>query len=292
MISIIVTTRNDNYDGCGLHRNQVFVRVLLALAKRHRLDAELIIVEWRPPSDRPGLAEAIRWPRDKTIPVRLIQVPEEIHRTIEHSDVIPFFQMQAKNVGIRRAKGDWVLCTNADLLYSDEMIAYLSTGGFGRHCYYRAARHDLELRRMPGRRSVDQWLAYCEKNVYLVNDRRKKGSPFTRACGDFVLMHRDEWFRLKAYPEVGRWSIFVDGLLLHAAWATGLTEVRLPHPIYHLFHGKAWNVTEELGTTYPSLDYKEEYRPWCKAMLESRRCITPNDPNWGYAEVEFDEIVI
>jgi hypothetical protein len=51
-------------------------------------------------------------------------------------------------------------------------------------------------------------------------------------------------------------------------------------------------VTEELGTTYPSLDYKLEYRPWCKAMLEYGRCITPNGDNWGYAEVDFDEIII
>lgn len=292
MISIIVTTRNDDYDGCGLHRNQAFIRVLLALAKRHRLNAELVIVEWRPPLDRPGLADAIRWPRDKTIPVRLIQVPEEIHRAIEHSDAIPFFQMQAKNIGVRRARGNWILCTNADLLYSEEMISYLRHAELSTLNYYRTARHDLELQRMPGRRSVDQWLAQCKRNVYLVNDRRKEGSPFTRACGDFVLMHRDEWFGLKAYPEVGRWSIFIDGLLLHAAWATGLIEVRLPYPIYHLYHGGAWNVTEELAIAYPSLDYKLEYRPWCKAMLEYGRCITPNDENWGYAEVEFDEIVV
>lgn len=292
MISIVTASRNDQYDGDSLHRNQVFVKTLLTLAARHSLDAELIIVEWRPPLDNPSLAEALHWPKERTIPIRIVQVPERIHRTIEHSAVIPFYQMQAKNVGIHRARGDWILCTNADLLYSEAMIWALGQSNFVRGCYYRAARHDLDLRRMPARRSVNQWLDYAAKHVYLVNDQRSKGKPFTRACGDFVLMHRDDWFRLKAYPEIGRWSIFIDGLLLHAAWATGMTEVALPYPLYHLYHGKAWNVTEELGSTYPSLDYKREYKPWCRAMLSGGRCITPNGDDWGYAGERFDEIDI
>jgi len=292
MISFIISSRNDNYDGDSLHRNQVFATTLLTLAARHNLDAELVIVEWRPPPDSPGLAEAIHWPRKQTIPVRIIRVPEEIHRTIENSDAIPFFQMWAKNVGFRRADGDWILCTNGDLLYSDEMINYLATEQLRPRYYYRAARHDMKLRRMPGRRSVKQWLAYCAKNVYVVHDQGPTGRPFTSAAGDFTMLHRDELARLKGYPEIGRWSIFVDGLLLHAAWATGLCEVRIPHPIYHLYHEKAWSITEELGTTYPSLDYHKEYRQWCDAMLDQGRCITQNDDNWGFAEVEFDEITI
>ena len=292
MISIIISSRNDNYDGDSLHRNQVFVTTLLALVRRHGLGAELVIVEWNPPLDRPRLAEAIHWPRIVPVPVRIIRVPEEIHHTIEHSDVIPFYQMWAKNVGIRRAHGDWILCTNADLLYSDEMIAYLAMATLEPKCYYRAARHDVELRRMPARRSVDQWLAYCARNVYTIHDKASADSPFTMAAGDFTMLHRDEWMRLKAYPEIGRWSIFVDGLLLYAAWATGLREVIIPHPIYHLYHGRAWSVTEELATIYPSLDYHKEYRQWCNAMLDRGRCITPNEDDWGFAEVEFDEITL
>ena len=292
MISFIISSRNDNYDGDSLHRNQAFVTTLLTLATRHNLDVELVIVEWRPPPDHLGLAEAIHWPRKRTIPVRIIRVPEGIHCTIENSDVIPFFQMWAKNVGVRRAHGDWILCTNGDLLYSDEMIAYLATEQLGPGCYYRAARHDTELRRVPGRRSVDQWLAYCAKNTYVIHDKRPLNRPFTNAAGDFTMLHRDEWARLKGYPEIGRWSIFIDGLLLHAAWATGLCEVCIPHPIYHLYHGKAWSVTEELGTMYPSLDYRSEYQPWCNDMPGSGRNVTPNDDDWGFARIELDEIII
>jgi len=200
--------------------------------------------------------------------------------------------MWAKNVGIRRARGDWILCTNADLLYSDGMIAHLATEQLDPGCYYRAARHDTELRRMPARRSVDQWLAHCAKNVYVVHDKASANNPFTMAAGDFTMLHRDEWMRLRGYPEIGRWSIFVDGLLLYAAWVTGLREVTISHPIYHLYHGRAWSVTEELATTYPSLDYNLEYKPWCRAMLAESRCISPNDDHWGFAEVELDEITL
>src|SRR5712692_4009083 len=86
-ISFVVAARNDDYGGNFLHRMQVFVDGLLTLWQRHRLDAELVVVEWNPPSDKPRLTQAIRWP--SSVPpgrLRVIEVPATVHRRLPGSD--------------------------------------------------------------------------------------------------------------------------------------------------------------------------------------------------------------
>ena len=60
--SIVATARNDDHGGNLLHRMQIFVSGPLEQSRRRQLKAELIVVEWNPPPDRPRLAGALAWP--------------------------------------------------------------------------------------------------------------------------------------------------------------------------------------------------------------------------------------
>src|SRR5579883_2071122 len=121
-ISVVVTARNDDHGGNLLGRMQCFVNGWIALSNRHHLSSELIVVEWNPPVDRQPLWQALRWPAELGIcKVRFIEVPPELHRRYEHADALPLYQMIAKNVGIRRARGRFILATNIDILFSDEL---------------------------------------------------------------------------------------------------------------------------------------------------------------------------
>ena len=102
-LSIIVTARNDNHGGNMLHRMQLFVNGIFAQSKKYSLDTELIIVEWNPPSDKPGLAEELSWPDEHDFcTVCIIEVPPEIHQRYQYADKLPLYQMIAKNVGITK----------------------------------------------------------------------------------------------------------------------------------------------------------------------------------------------
>lgn len=304
MISIVTATRNDAYDGDSLHRNQVFITSLVWLAERYRLDAELIVVEWDPPKDRAPLKDAIRWPDRERMKIRILVVPHKVHEKVENSDLIPFFQMQAKNVGIRRAKGDWVLCTNADLLYSPELVEWLAAADrkelLDPDGYYRVARHDMDIRRMSAEPelllapSVDFWIEACREHVTKVHEAPPKGELFTNACGDFTMTHRDVWNELRGYPEIGRWSPHIDSLFLIAAAATGREEHRIPHAMYHLRHAKALVGLAESKAEYPYpvLETRTEYEPWRRLMLAGKRSITPNGPDWGFASDKIAEIKV
>jgi hypothetical protein len=60
-LSVVATSRNDNHGGNMLRRMQIFINGLSEQCRRHQLDAELILVEWNPPSDNPSLAEVLSW---------------------------------------------------------------------------------------------------------------------------------------------------------------------------------------------------------------------------------------
>src|ERR1051326_1032574 len=110
LLSVVATARNDDHGGNLLHRMQIFVDAWISQAKRHGLSSELILVEWNPPRERESLSEALRWPAD-TAPceVRIVEVPPELHARYRHAAALPLYQMIAKNVGIRRARGKFVL---------------------------------------------------------------------------------------------------------------------------------------------------------------------------------------
>ena len=122
-LSVVAVSRNDNHGGRLSYRMQKFVDGFIAQCKRHHLNAELILVEWNPPEERPFLHQALKFPKDLgPCSIRIVQVPPELHKKYKHSESLPLFQMIGKNVGIRRAKGQFVLATNIDILFSDPLF--------------------------------------------------------------------------------------------------------------------------------------------------------------------------
>jgi hypothetical protein len=171
LLSVVVTSRNDNHGGTLLRRMQTFVNHLLAQCQRHQLHAELIIVEWNPPADRPPLVEALRWPDEHSLcRVRIIEVPAALHQRFRHAQALPLFQMIAKNVGIRRARGRFVLATNIDILFSDELMQFLASGRLRPECMVRIDRMDV-MTEVPVDAPVEEQLAFCQGHYLRRNAR-------------------------------------------------------------------------------------------------------------------------
>ena len=168
-ISVVVTARNDDHGGNLLQRMQIFVGGWIAQSRRHNLPSELIIVEWNPPPDRPRLAEALTWHDDLgPCQVRFIEVPSELHNRYTHAGALPLYQMIAKNVGIRRARGEFVLATNIDILFSDELVSFLATRALDPGRMYRVNRYDA-MADVPQQATLDEQLEYCRTHLLRVN---------------------------------------------------------------------------------------------------------------------------
>jgi hypothetical protein len=154
-----------------LRRMQIFASAWIEQCRRHDLASELVLVEWNPPAGRAPLSEALQWPSDPgPCTVRILTVPEACHRRYRHSDSLPLFQMIAKNVGIRRARAPFVLATNVDILFSDELVSYMAAGRLEKGRFYRIDRSDA-MAGVPLEGGVVEQLEYCRSHLLRVNER-------------------------------------------------------------------------------------------------------------------------
>jgi len=265
-ISFVATSRNDNHGGDMTKRMCIFVKGLIHQCNQFKVPAELIMVEWNPPADRPPLKEVLpQVTEDDFLTVRYIVVPTELHQKLRFSERLPLFQMIAKNVGIRRASAPFVLCTNIDLLFSDALFEKLARQDLKTGHYYRANRCDIPSELDENGR-VEDWLTFAANNilvrlgkssfypnltdttsflfryrwmipVFQLASRLKRQISSkaqtilqeldTEACGDFTLMSKEDWLCIEGYPELEVYSLHIDSMGLIAASTKNIQQVVL-----------------------------------------------------------------
>jgi hypothetical protein len=266
--SIVVTSRNDAHGGNVLKRMRLFMLGLLHQTRKFKLPMELILVEWNPIPDAPSLSEILPKPGpDDLLTVRYITVPAELHNRYKRAPQIPLFQMTAKNVGIRRAKGKFVLATNIDLIFSDALFAILAEQNLDPKAYYRANRNDIPDE-IDETMTFEEQIRFAESHIIRRNGwdsrykyvnahwhnmpelgpisrryvdwkarrQRMRQKPRDReyylldmvASGDFTMMHRDAWRDIQGYVEVDLFALHIDSLAVAAARALGYQQVTFP----------------------------------------------------------------
>ncbi|NDB97090.1 MAG: hypothetical protein EBZ78_13195, partial [Verrucomicrobia bacterium] len=152
-LSFVCVSRNDKHGGDPLARLAYCCKNFIKQSETYRVSSEFVIVEWNPPKDRPSLKQELKkivrptantQVRIITVPEEVITVPEEVHQKFEFSEKLPLFQMIGKNVGIRRARGEFVLSSNIDILLGDRLFVELLPKKLRKEVLYRSNRLDLK----------------------------------------------------------------------------------------------------------------------------------------------------
>ena len=308
-ISFVVVARNDNYGGDFLHRVNVFVKCLLYMCEAHCLDSELIIVEWNPPDNQKPLTDAIIWPdiEWKHTRVRTVKVLREVHNALENPAGLNLFEYLGKNVGVRRARGEYVLVTNPDVIFGKELIRWLASRTLAPNVFCRIDRYDVRTP-IPLDNSPQDILEYCERNALRtftrlgVYDIGKRPTIYRRvrfllsyakhfpngplhfnASGDFFLMHSSSWNRIRGYPELERLgkSHHIDSLLVLQAHQWGYRQliIKPPAKLYHQDHGRVDpDKPKSMAVAAAFADLKR-----------SRKPIYFNPSTWGLSDKKLPE---
>lgn len=170
-LSVVAASRNDDHGGDPLIRTQIFINNFARQCDRYNLPAELIIVDWNPVPDRPGLAAVLELPLETTcLKAKVITVPEALHQRLKYSEKLPLFQMIAKNVGIRRAVGEFILATNIDILFSNELIEFIAKKKLDNKKQYRVDRYDIQ-KGLSQHASLEDAISYAWSNPIRTNRR-------------------------------------------------------------------------------------------------------------------------
>ena len=163
-ISIVVATKNDNHGGNMKEKNIFFLKRLFYQLKKVNFNCEIIIVDW---CSEKLLYKKIKIPKNlKNIKVVFINVSKEIYKFKNLNKKINFYQMYAKNIGIRNAIGEYILSTNIDILLSDKLIKFLSKKKLINNYIYRTDRKDIDFKDFRNYKIVDKDL---EKKITVIN---------------------------------------------------------------------------------------------------------------------------
>ena len=336
-LSVIISARNDDHGADFASRLTLCLSTIYALVQKYKLATEILLVEWNPPQDRPPLWEVLpSLPQDTPLTLRVIRVPGSLHEQYRLSKSLNLYQMIAKNVGIRRATGSFVLCTNADIIFSETLFKFLAKKTLKRNHFYRCNRCDVS--KIPSSLTVpynlSSVLAFCKSNIKQRLGKNRwyanfpGSSPFwyrhlpmqlftiilsqllwlfvdkvhnlyhgldTWACGDFTLMHKEDWIDIHGYAEFDAYSLHIDSIALGAAAAIGKKQVILPlsHCTYHISHADGWEMDDPLDRIafdlrMPKLD-GSTLQYLILHMLKSRAIYPFNSSNWGHSEEKFEE---
>jgi hypothetical protein len=281
MISITWVSRNDDHGGSLLARIQASLDSLVHYWETLELDIELIFVEWNPPQGK-RLREVLDYPPE--FPLWWIEVPNEIHQRFDNSKKFNLWPHIGANVGMRRAKGEWVLTTTHDIIFSELLAKQLQLGLFSHKHFYRAVRvdgHTIYTQRM----STTERISQMQQNIVRRNEHDDQGL-FIKACGDFILMPRKTWYELRGYVEWPILGLYFDSILLHSALVSGMGQAIFPHPIYHMEHHSKG---QRIRNTLPYMSHGL-YKRVCRVMMKQKRPISVNTPSWGLGDWEMEQV--
>lgn len=248
-ISIVQYSRNDDHGGHLFDRMSTSLYSTIELLERYELESEIIMVDYNPPADKPLLKDILQLNGSrKFVSVRFIEVPNSVHSSYPQSDKMPMNNMVARNAGIRRARGEFILSTGVDVVFSADMIAFFAQRTLERNISYRTSRIDVSRCVSAYVQDVDKLMESCRNNIIDIHFNTNPGTfedtdlpaLHTNNCGDFQLLHRDVWTELCGYPEIDLIGTHADTILSYMAWLYGAKEKVLKEPFYHIDHPARW----------------------------------------------------
>ncbi len=248
-ISFIGFARNDDYVPNRAERHNFSLNFLIQQLKDFQIPSEIILVEWNYSDDLPPLAETIKITVETSwTTLRIIRVPAKHHQRYKHWQLKPFHVGAAINVGVRRAKGQFVLPLASDVFFTDACLKKIASRDLDLNSFYRCDRYDIDanaLENFTGNR--DDFFSRCVANIKVHHTYIHQESSFqiadlhTNGSGDFYLLSHQLLSQIRGSKEGDDAGAFdIDSLILHALNGLGAKQVLLPDDcrVYKLFHGK------------------------------------------------------
>ncbi|KAI7876381.1 hypothetical protein K492DRAFT_151727 [Lichtheimia hyalospora FSU 10163] len=277
-LSIVIVTRIDDYAGNQHHRLQNFIDSAYLLAEHTQTKMELLMIEWNPPKDRRRIIDTFRFRRSDYLTYRIITVPENIHQALPNIGNAPLHEFEGKNVGIRFARGEFVVCTNQDDIWSHNFHNAIKSRAFQKNVIYlqHQDRHNIHdnlppsIVNLPAMPDDDTLYNACHLNdqdwgnfqlpepVDLTPDNYLR---YGDQAGDYTMAHRDTWKKVRGYRETGGVAWVDIEFIETAAWTFDIPVVYSEQGFTcHQEHDNVWEKNPERMTPNQGINAVEIQR--------------------------------
>lgn len=272
-LTIVVTGRNDGYGG---DFNARFFRALRFNHDRlveHGVAHEIVLVEWAPPPDQPLLYDLLIESLPQVGPrLRVFLVDARYQDACTLNPRLAYLEFLAKNVGIRRARGRFILSTNTDVYLSRGVVESLAGDRLTAGTVYRATRTDVKLGADCSH--VDWALLADERNH--TTHKRIQPPLYAGASGDFLLLDRDSFHSLRGFNEIYRLArVGIDVNFLVKAYSCGFPIADIGAPVYHTSHVGSFRITKSVVREDSAAAL------WGNRKWRSQDVIYENPDGWG-----------
>ena len=210
MLSVVVVGRNDSH---GYNLSKRVATSLNSISLPMSGDDELIFVDWNSDDINPTFIDAIKDTlTDKTLRHLVVyRVRSNLHQKLNKGTNRPILEPIARNVGIRRAKNEWVLSTNTDMIFDTFGKTYSDLLTNLEPNLYHVFRYEIPEyvwdqfdRKNPAStiHKVRQIFGYKDyKSKILTQPYDGYPNLFPDAVGDFQLTTKRIWESVKGFPE-------------------------------------------------------------------------------------------
>ena len=286
-ISAIIISRNDNYGG---HLNE---RAIYAINSAINTYDEVIYVDWNSPT------HSLLWDIKDNIQLKgnlkhIIITPEIASILTNYNpNAQKCCEVLARNIGIRRATGDYIISTNIDIIHPKredvEKVINESDGNTMITLSRREVTWEVIKQFHGGELKYDEW-NQLRDFIYINSEERKfeektvTGDDYSiiNCCGDYQLAPKHIWDDIRGFEEVLIYPLFADTNVQKKSvmHGYGLKAIYNP-PMFHINHGsKGWGgggIADGINTVqndlYRAVHYQEK---------------TENHEGWGFGETEIE----
>jgi hypothetical protein len=283
-ISAVIVSRNDGYGG---HLNE---RATYCFNSAIDTYDEVIYVDWN--SETHSLFYDIKDNIQFKGNFKHIVITPEIASILTNND--PYAQkcceVLARNIGLRRATGDWVLSTNIDIIHPkrdelENIISNLSSDTF-----YTISRRETDwdtIKKFHNNEiPFDKWKDLREYLISNSEERHFKettvnGDDYSiiNCCGDYQIAPKHIWSEIRGMEEDLIYSLYADTNVQKKAVMHGFGLKAIYHPaLFHINHGRG-------GGGFLDGINKKTNDPY-RAIIAQEK--TMNYDTWGFGNTEIE----
>jgi len=286
-VSAIIVSRNDNYGG-NLNERATY-------AINSAIDSfdEVFYIDWN--SENGSMLYEIEDNLQLKGNLKHIVIPPSAASQLTNFDshAQKCCEVLARNIGIRRATGDYIVSTNIDIIQPKREDIVKLIEEKGEDSFTTVSRREVEwdyIKKFQGGDfNFSNWSAFRD-DAYKTSVPRNKlesttpGDEYSiiNCCGDFQLASKKVWNSIKGFEESLIYPLFTDSNVQKKAKVLGYTLTGQYHPpLFHINHGSAgWGGG---GFADGINKKKNDIRKAIHTITESE-----NKDTWGFSDIDIE----
>jgi hypothetical protein len=285
--TVVIVSRNDNYGGNLIERSTFCLNSAIDTYD------EVIYVDWNSPDNHSLLWDIKSNLKTKGNLKHLVITPEIASILTNHDpDAQVCCEVLARNLGIRRATGDYIISTNIDIIHPrrKDLIEFINNSD--KDTFYTISRRDAELPEIiefqgTGQCEYNKWEDLREHLISQSQERKREtntvnGDEFSliNCCGDFQIASKHIWNEIRGFEEDLIYTLYADSNVQKKAKMHGFNiEAAFSPALFHINHGRGGG-----GLGVSNRKTNDSYR----AIINQEK--TLNTESWGFGntDIEFE----